>query len=597
MRLLNDFEAINMLVESGFERVEIDASYLTCLSSQGYESYILDTPDGDQPELWLRHEDAQIIRQCPVILAFQLAGYVTLAKSQEPAATIPMLQILPPPTIGSSAIIFQAPLDGRSPDRHYAYHVLDLPEDAQRLHSALAQKLITLAGGAECWYQWRNHMGVTYGNLNQTIANLRLSQLSPSYSEQSPQEFKETIEQVGQVLLAQSKPEWGQQWEEIRGMMRDVAAAYWTHYQQQMSNTPARRGATPTSPDIFTSGKALVPTSFPFQAVIAAQQNAASGADRWQQTEGHAPYFPFHSRESSSIIEYNTSESEIVDDRAAASLWAQVKQHTDLDSDVVAAMFAHLAKGPLDDQHSVWFWASSMLDYRGILPIMKADTPGGAKRRAGHRQEDMQEIAQCVNRAANVWITIEQFIVEEPAAQSKRRQRKRKQYIHKGRLLSVDEVWYQRELDTDSPSSNMPIGWRIRAGSWLQTFLEKPNRQVAYMCQQILKYDPYRDQWEKRLGYCFLFSIRMNAAGGGVFNREIGKLLDERSLPIDRRHPERTKQRFEKALNRLVEAHIIDSWEYVEGVQYKARGWIDTWLANKIRIYIAPPKLIEKQEQ
>jgi hypothetical protein len=353
---------------------------------------------------------------------------------------------------------------------------------------------------------------------------------------------------------------------------------------------PAQNDARPSSIDVFASGTALIPSNFAFQAVIAAQQNAASGADRWQQAAGHAPFFVHQSAKSFVIVEYRVGENEIIDDRTSTDLWEQVKGHSDLDNDTVAAMLAHLIKGPLDEQYSTWFWASNMCDYRGILPRMQADTPGGAKRRAGHRQEDMQDISQCVNRAANIWLTLDQFIYEEPAAAGKRRHRKRKQYSHKGRLLSVDEVWYQRELDTGNPNPSMPIGWRIRAGSWLQTFLEKPNRQVAYMCQRILKYDPYREQWEKRLAYYMLFTMRMNAAGGGVFNREIGKLLEDRSLPIDRRNPERTKQRFEKALNRLVEDRIIDEWKYVEDVQCQARGWVDTWLANKITIYIAPPK-------
>ncbi len=81
--------------------------------------------------------------------------------------------------------------------------------------------------------------------------------------------------------------------------------------------------------------------------------------------------------------------------------------------------------------------------------------------------------------------------------------------------------------------------------------------------------------------------FRMNARSG-AFNREIGKLVETLSLPINQRFPERTRQRFEKAMNRLKEDCQIDGWEYDTTINYPARGWLPTWLEQKIRIYIAP---------
>ncbi len=180
-RLFNDQAAIDYLTERGFEHVEIEGSYLTCLSSQGYETHILDTPQGDHAELWVRREDAQAIQQQPVVLTFQFAGEVTQENSQEQTAAIPMLQFLPPATVGSSAIIFRTQIDTTS----YVYSIEELPETAQRLHSELAHKLVDLAGGIDHWYQWHDGMRsatnpVTHDKI---LASLRNTLLLPSFSE------------------------------------------------------------------------------------------------------------------------------------------------------------------------------------------------------------------------------------------------------------------------------------------------------------------------------------------------------------------------------------------------------------------------------
>ena len=398
-------------------------------------------------------------------------------------------------------------------------------------------------------------------------------------------EDRQLLIQLLAPLAAQMPFEYGdipQEWHLPEGWQETLEAAVkWAAEQ-------AKKRTRPPIPDIFTNGYATVPTPLTIQAIINAQQNAASGGDRWQHPEGHPPFYVHKTKAGATIVEYIQNRNETLNDVTTASLWAQVRESSDLDSDVLLGMFAHMIKCPAESDGSVWFFADNMLDYRGVQPRMKADTPGGKKRRAGHRPEDRLEIGHCVDRATNIWLTIDQYIYEEQP-KSKRKQGKRRQYTHQGRLLSVDEIWYQRELDIDTNAPNIPIGWRIRPGDWLRTFLESPDRYVAWLCQRTLQYDPYREQWEKRLSKYFMFHMRMNAAGGGKFNRKIGPLLSELSLPINRRDPERTKQRFEKAMNRLVSDRQIDDWAYAEKIDYKARGWVETWLTNKITVYIAPP--------
>ncbi len=345
--------------------------------------------------------------------------------------------------------------------------------------------------------------------------------------------------------------------------------------------------------NIFEGGFAETAACLPIQAVVASIQDAKSVVSQWQRSEDHAPFFHYEKPKGTAIVEYKTGEkNEVFDDKTTASLWRQVKQFSDDDADVVLALFAHLIR-PSESDGTAWFLASQYLDYRGIKPRMQIDAPGGRKRRAGHRPEDIKAVGESIGRIENIWITLHQWIDETASGKKKR---KRTEYTHKGRLLMVEEVYTQKELpdgDTDG-DPGMEIAWRIRPGSWLRTFLENPNRQVANLCQKSLQYDPYREQWEKRLSRYFMFHGHINThGGGGVFNREIGKLLQETSLSVEKDNPQRTRNRFEKAMGVLVTDKIIQEWDYTESFSLPSKGWVATWLDQKITIHIAPTKLLK----
>jgi len=379
--------------------------------------------------------------------------------------------------------------------------------------------------------------------------------------------------------------------EELRTMVQRLAEDYYQHHQSQ---TPRKR-AIPHTPNLFEHGSSNTSSCLPIQAVIAGIQDARSVAVQWQKPEGHAPFFRYEKPKGTAIVEYKTGEkTEVFDDKTTASLWRQVKNFSDDDADVVLALFAQLIR-PSGNDGTTWFLAAQFLDYRGIQPIMKSDVPGGKKRRAGHRQEDIKAVGDSIGRIENIWITLHQWIDETASGKKKR---KRTEFTHKGRLLMVEEAYTQRELpegDTES-DPGIEIGWRIRPGSWLRTFLESPNRQVANLCQKSLQYDPYREQWEKRLSRYFMFHGHINThGGGGTFNREIGKMLQEVSLEADQRKPQRTRDRFEKAMNTLVGDKIIQEWCYEADVSLPTKGWLPTWLEQKITIHIAPTRDIIKR--
>jgi hypothetical protein len=371
----------------------------------------------------------------------------------------------------------------------------------------------------------------------------------------------------------------------------------WSYQKEQARQQyKIQSGIPPHLPKVFANGRAVIPSCMPLQHAVNGIQNAASGASRWQHPEGHPPFYTGTSEAGSTIMEYNDLDTSL-----SIDVWEQVKSFTDLDIDVLqAALVQIFTASDSHDKRSAWVYASQILDYRGITPIMKSDRPGGPKRRAGHRPEDIQDIAQCMRRISNLWVTVHQTIkgeIPERTANGRRRKPKRVEHSVRSRLISIEKIWYQRELlDEPIRPDATPIGWYIRFGDWLEPYLDGASKQIGFICQKSLEYDPYREKWEKRLSRYFCFHIRMNGRHG-VISREIGTLLESLTLPIDTRFPERnTRQRFEKALDRLVADRQIDGWEYKDEPIYPSKGWLPTWLKQSIRIYFAPYKSLPSQK-
>jgi hypothetical protein len=133
-RLIKNLDAINMLVGQGYQPIsqEDGQTYLGCLMTQCYDVSVLEMPDQEKAEAWARPDDLQRVEKCPVILAFQ----PDVAQSPEQEA-IPMLQYLPPPTMGEYALI-------REGNRSIFYNIGQLPGDKLALWEQLEVELGSL---------------------------------------------------------------------------------------------------------------------------------------------------------------------------------------------------------------------------------------------------------------------------------------------------------------------------------------------------------------------------------------------------------------------------------------------------------------------
>jgi hypothetical protein len=355
--------------------------------------------------------------------------------------------------------------------------------------------------------------------------------------------------------------------------------------------------ATRLLPDIpsVMNGGAFIPSPLTVQAFLMACSNAQEGATQWVPDEG-IPTYVYKKPAGVSLIQVRPDDPNVEPDEITVNdLWRKVRELSDLDGDVLLVMLAQTLGTPPDEKGFVWITSKRILEYRDIKPITKPTNK--APRRAGDRQEDLARIAECVEHLENIWISVRQWIEEGKGDGGRRKRKKSKRlYKHESRLIAVIDTINQYELDgitqITSPTRrlSLTLAWRYQIGSWLEPFLRAPNRQVAWLLQQVLHYDPYHEKWEKRLARYFTFHLRINASKSHKsITRTVGTLIDELSLPTDRRHPERTRQSFQSAMERLRDDGQISSWKYQEDItQLPSSRWLETWRAYHIEVTAEP---------
>ncbi len=70
--------------------------------------------------------------------------------------------------------------------------------------------------------------------------------------------------------------------------------------------------------------------------------------------------------------------------------------------------------------------------------------------------------------------------------------------------------------------------------------------------------------------------------------RKISGLLISINMEINASDPKKTRMRFEKAMNRLVEDEMIAGWEYQEEIVFPSRGWVDIWASQLVSVFVKP---------
>lgn len=353
-------------------------------------------------------------------------------------------------------------------------------------------------------------------------------------------------------------------------------------------NKVAKRASTRIA-SIFWDGYATIPSSAPVMGILKGIQDAAEGAHQW--SDGDKSIAPTYRHRVGRQGDKGTVDISVRPPNGRASpegaflsiLWDQVRVLDDTTADVLLASLAqwlHSQKG-----EDAFIFADGILDYRGIKPKMKWEGP--KRYRAGHHLEHRAAVARAMEQLDTLWLNITDVEIIE--LEGKRRKPKRLRLESKA--VSISDRISQVGLG----GGYLPMAWHYRLGQWAKPFLKEEFRQTALLAQESLQYDPYRQEWEKRLARYFTFEWRIRARQGNYEQPyRVATLLEAINKDPKWERPQRTRDRLEKALDRLERDAVIAGWEYerCNGEELPTKGWLPHWLKWTILV-TAPPEIIE----
>lgn len=268
----------------------------------------------------------------------------------------------------------------------------------------------------------------------------------------------------------------------------------------------------------------------------------------------------------------------------AEIMWRQREELSDLDADMLDALCAMWISQAKDPRDSALATVDDLLWMRGVKPKL-----GGAGRRGGYEPVQREAVMRALTRLENVWLTISEMEVYEP--QEGRKKTKAKKMTAQSRPFVITDRVGQMRLDGGMEVER----FRFRPGEIFGHYLGGPGRQVALLSAAALAYDPYREIWEKRLAK--YLSWRWKTVQGGAYFQpyRVATLLERAGQKVEARNPLRTRERLEKALDRLHRDSVIAGWQYDrfhDRLSESRKGWVERWLA--CTVVIEPPDIIKE---
>jgi len=252
------------------------------------------------------------------------------------------------------------------------------------------------------------------------------------------------------------------------------------------------------------------------------------------------------------------------------------EQLTDLDVDVLDSLFALCAKQPQASDEAIMVSIDDVLIMRGLQKKIS-----GEGRRGGFRPKQRRQILAAISRLQNLYLDVH---IDLPGLKRKDNQ------LIQGRPFII----------TDCEGNMQPDGFTnmkrflFHPGEVITYFLQDSWRQAAWLSVKVLQFDPYRQQWAKRVARYLSWQWRIRAGKSTYLEPyRVVTLLEAVGISPDVRNPNRTLERLEKALNALHEEGVIaglqyDRWESMD----KRRGWLKKWL--QWTVTIEPPNAIKE---
>lgn len=268
----------------------------------------------------------------------------------------------------------------------------------------------------------------------------------------------------------------------------------------------------------------------------------------------------------------------------ATRMWQQREALSDVDADALdalSALWLYHAHTPQED-------AVADIDDLLLLRGLHAKR-GGQGRRGGYEAEQRAAMFTALAHLQNLWLDMSALAVYDHP----RRRIPTREAIQ-SRAFTITDLFGQTRLDGGFDVQK----FLFRPGAVFARFLFGPGRQTALLAAQALRYDPYRQAWEKRLARYLSYQWRCKAHEGRYWQPfRVATLLAAMGMTLDQRQPARTRERFEQALETLRQDHLIAAWQYERWDETLAqhRGWAQHWL--HATLLIEPPDIIRTTYQ
>ena len=264
-------------------------------------------------------------------------------------------------------------------------------------------------------------------------------------------------------------------------------------------------------------------------------------------------------------------------------MFQQVAEMSDFDCDVLECCISEYITRVNPSLGFVSVGIDRILAIRGLAK--KQYCKG---KRSGYRRAQKSAVLESLSRLRNVWLDLFEIEICEKARRSRSR-RLRSDLMHT-RAFVVQRGPEQLGFIEEGVNVTHVL---FRPADIFALFLLGPARSVALLSAKALNYNPEKQWCEKRLSR--FLSWRWSAITKEeryFLPYQIQTLLEAINLQPNHRFPSRSRDRLEKALDRLQRDQVIAGYQYEDWPEERAsgHGWLEEWLQT--RIIIEPPECI-----
>jgi hypothetical protein len=250
-------------------------------------------------------------------------------------------------------------------------------------------------------------------------------------------------------------------------------------------------------------------------------------------------------------------------------MWQQREELSDLDCDVWDyCNWKWLMRAVTPEEYAI-IRIEEILEMRGIMKKLN-----GAGQRGGYKRAQRVAVQKSIVHLQNVWLNLFEFKVYDNRHSRSQRSPSESIQDRAFRIRESGQITLEGEFQVHT--------FAFRPGIIFSPFLFGPGRQVALLAAKALTYKPKSEKYEKRLARYFSWQWRINASRAEYLQPyRVSTLLRAITLSANERFPDRTRSRFEGALDRLMNDHLIRTWQYEhDRTEHNTYTWLGDWLGT-----------------